>query len=144
MNTIWGELKFTIMYSQQQVSFLDTQVLETRDEKLDMDKYRNMTDRNSILHFNSGHPHSVKRVIPKSQFQRVNRIVSDTETHEIMLREMEEKFTNTVYPLRPLQDVRREASISGERRRWEMGKRIPSFEYKGRLDCEEALVFLLS
>lgn len=77
LNGIWAELQFTITYNEEQIRFLDTLIKKDLDGKLSSDLYRKETDRNSILYFESGHPQSVKSTIPKSQFQGINRIVSD-------------------------------------------------------------------
>lgn len=74
VNSVWTKLKFTITYGQ----FLDTLVQKNDDGTINTDISRKTTDQNSILHFASGNPNSLKKVIPKSQFQKVCRIVSDT------------------------------------------------------------------
>lgn len=98
INNIWPELKLTITHDQQTVNFLDTSVYKNEDGLINTDIYSKSTDRNSILHFESSHPESVKRAIPKSQFQRVCRIVTDLTIHQNRLQEMEDRFQNRGYP----------------------------------------------
>lgn len=102
INSIWGELKFTMTADEQRVSYLDTMVIKMEDGTIQTDIYRN-----SILHFKSGHPESVKRAIPKSQFDRIRRIVSDPMTQTLRLREMEERFTSRGYPHSVLHEAQR-------------------------------------
>ncbi|XP_073505335.1 uncharacterized protein [Phyllobates terribilis] len=80
------------------INFLDTLVIKDDQGLLKTDIYRKPTDRNTLLHFSSNHPESVKRAIPKSQFQRVKRIVTDTTLRDQRLREMSTKFQERGYP----------------------------------------------
>ncbi|CAJ0956826.1 unnamed protein product [Ranitomeya imitator] len=79
INSIWPELKFTIQYDTHKISFLDTLVYKERDGHLGIDLFTKATDRNGLLLFSSWHPPSIKRSIPKSQFHRVDRIVSNMD-----------------------------------------------------------------
>ncbi|XP_073525287.1 transmembrane and death domain protein 1 [Phyllobates terribilis] len=78
MNSAWPNLNFTINSHSKQINFIDTLVIKDDQGLLKTDIYRKPTDRNTLLHFSSNHPELVKRAIPKSQFQRVKRIVTDT------------------------------------------------------------------
>ncbi|CAJ0955525.1 unnamed protein product [Ranitomeya imitator] len=80
LNNVWPELKFSLQYNLARISFLDTLISKTDEGGLSIDLFSKPTDRNSLLHYNSCHPPSIKNAIPKSQFQRVNRIVSDDTT----------------------------------------------------------------
>ncbi|CAJ0932264.1 unnamed protein product [Ranitomeya imitator] len=79
INSIWPELKFTLQHDTHRISFLDTLVYKEREGRLGIDLFTKPTDRNGLLHFSSCHPPSIKRSIPKSQFHRVDRIVSDVD-----------------------------------------------------------------
>ncbi|CAJ0933463.1 unnamed protein product [Ranitomeya imitator] len=61
---------------------------------------------NSLLHFDSLHPPSTKRSIPRAQYQRVQRIVSNTETRESRIEGMTRKFQARGYPLALLENSR--------------------------------------
>lgn len=62
------------------------------------DLYTKPTDRNGLLHFSSCHLRHIKRAVPKSQYTRVQRIVSDPVTHATHLNQMTEKFEQKGYP----------------------------------------------
>ncbi|CAJ0937917.1 unnamed protein product [Ranitomeya imitator] len=98
INSIWPELKFTLQHDTHKISFLDTLIYKEREGRLGIDLFTKPTDRNGLLHFSSCHPPSIKRSIPKSQFHRVDRIVSDVELKRTRLTEMEQKLTDRGYP----------------------------------------------
>ncbi|CAJ0930958.1 unnamed protein product [Ranitomeya imitator] len=98
INNIWPELKFTLQYSVDNISFLDTRVCKNTDGRLSIDLHTKPTDRNSLLQYTSFLPTAIKKSIPISQFQRVKRIVTDNDIRNQRLNEMEEKFSNRGYP----------------------------------------------
>ncbi|CAJ0922469.1 unnamed protein product [Ranitomeya imitator] len=77
LKTAWPGLDFTMTQDSHQISFLDTLVNKDTNGNLSTDLYSKPTDRNSLLHFDSFHPPNMKKSIPKSQLNRVTRIVSD-------------------------------------------------------------------
>ncbi|CAJ0932492.1 unnamed protein product, partial [Ranitomeya imitator] len=77
LNHSWSGLSFTITKDTQQISFLDTMVIKDASGTLSTDLYRKPTDRNSLLYYTSLHPASTRNAIPRSQFQRVDKLVSD-------------------------------------------------------------------
>ncbi|CAJ0921339.1 unnamed protein product [Ranitomeya imitator] len=79
INTTRPELTFTLSYHHSEVTFLDTKVLKDSVGNLSTDIYSKPTDCNSLLLYNSCHPKSTKDSLPRSQFKRVSRIVSDPE-----------------------------------------------------------------
>ncbi|CAJ0952386.1 unnamed protein product [Ranitomeya imitator] len=80
------------------IKFLDTMVIKNDEGFLSTDLYIKSTDRNSLLHFHSFHPNPVKKSIPSSQIQRVNRIVSDNTIREQCQRELHTRFRERGYP----------------------------------------------
>ncbi|XP_069822511.1 uncharacterized protein [Dendropsophus ebraccatus] len=98
INTHTPGLKFTIHSDTTTINFLDTQVTKDTTGHISTDLYVKPTDRNSLLHYTSCHPRSVKNSLPKSQYCRVQRIVSDDNTRQSRLREMADKFANRGYP----------------------------------------------
>ncbi|CAJ0955327.1 unnamed protein product [Ranitomeya imitator] len=98
LNSIYHELKFTIHHDNNSVPFLDTLVFKDSMGNLQTDLFCKPTDCNSILHYTSCHPKSTKNSIPRSQFHRVTRIVSETTTATTRLETMAQKFQERSYP----------------------------------------------
>ncbi|CAJ0924288.1 unnamed protein product, partial [Ranitomeya imitator] len=107
LNEAWPGIRFTITHDTISVSFLDTTVLKDQEGHLTTDLHTKPTDRNSVLHFDSFHPPAVKRCIPKSQFQRVRRIVSDQDKCEQRLQDMTTKFHQRGYPKHILEEQKK-------------------------------------
>ncbi|CAJ0936573.1 unnamed protein product [Ranitomeya imitator] len=105
LNQSWSGLSFTITKDTQQVSFLDTLVIKDASGTLSTDLYRKPTDRNSLLYYTSLHPVSTKNAIPRSQFQRVDRIVTDPTKKKVRVDEMYHKFRERGYPPNVLHDA---------------------------------------
>ncbi|CAJ0924715.1 unnamed protein product [Ranitomeya imitator] len=84
LKSSWPGLDFTMSYNLKEINFLDTLVCKNEEGELSTDLFTKPTDRNSLLHYHSFHPTRMKNSIPKSQFKRVQRIVSDkTKQNEI-------------------------------------------------------------
>ncbi|CAJ0964743.1 unnamed protein product [Ranitomeya imitator] len=98
LNTAWPGLTFTMTSNTEKVSFLDTLVFRDELGTLKTDLYTKPTDRNSLLHFHSLHPTATKRSIPRSQFKRVQRIVTDPNLLKTRTDEMYLKFRERGYP----------------------------------------------
>ncbi|CAJ0920678.1 unnamed protein product [Ranitomeya imitator] len=98
INAVRPELSFTLVYHDKEVTFLDTRVLKDINGHLTTDIYMKPTDCNSLLLYNSCHPKSIKNSLPRSQFKRVTRIVSDPPTRETRIQEMAQKFEARNYP----------------------------------------------
>ncbi|CAJ0930688.1 unnamed protein product [Ranitomeya imitator] len=98
LNTAWPGISFTMAHDQDRMNFLDTVVIKNHTGQLSTDIHIKNTDRNSLLHFESLHPRAIKKAIPKSQIQRVTRIVSDQELRTQRVSEMEAKFQARGYP----------------------------------------------
>ncbi|CAJ0966407.1 unnamed protein product [Ranitomeya imitator] len=77
LNSIFPELQFTMHHNTESVPFLDTMVLKDNEGHLSTDIYCKPTDCNSLLHYTSCHPRTMKNSLPRSQFNRVARIVSN-------------------------------------------------------------------
>ncbi|CAJ0967909.1 unnamed protein product [Ranitomeya imitator] len=98
INTYVDKLTFSILYDQKSISFLDTLVIINEDRTLSTDLYVKSTDKNSLLLFTSCHPRHIKRSLYKSQYSRINRIVSDPALSSVRLDEMASKFRHRDYP----------------------------------------------
>ncbi|CAJ0966130.1 unnamed protein product [Ranitomeya imitator] len=84
--------------STEKVSFLDTLVFRDELGTLKTDLYTKPTDRNSLLHYHSLHPIATKKSIPRSQFKRLQRIVTDPNLLKTRTEEMYSKFRERGYP----------------------------------------------
>ncbi|CAJ0927312.1 unnamed protein product [Ranitomeya imitator] len=98
LNVSWPGISFTISNSPERMNFLDTLVIKNPEGLLGTDLYSKSTDRNSLLHFESLHPPSTKKSIPRAQYQRVQQIVSNMSVRESRIREMTHKFEARGYP----------------------------------------------
>ncbi|CAJ0937688.1 unnamed protein product [Ranitomeya imitator] len=98
INTARPELSFTLAFHDNEVTFLDTKVLKDALGNLNTDLYSKPTDCNSLLLYNSCHPKSTKDSLPRSQFKRVSRIVSNPDIKATRLQEMSDKFRARNYP----------------------------------------------
>ncbi|XP_073497333.1 uncharacterized protein [Phyllobates terribilis] len=98
LNTRVTSLKFTILQDSHSIHFLDTWITLTDTGHLISDLYIKPTDKNSLLLYSSCHPRHVKRALPKSQHNRVDRIVSDVDTKKIRHEEMNVRFRQRGYP----------------------------------------------
>ncbi|XP_041424205.1 uncharacterized protein LOC121395238 [Xenopus laevis] len=92
-----SSIKFTWTMDKNCISFLDVNIFR-RGTKLETDLFRKTTDKNSILHFDSFHPHSLKCSLPYTQYSRVKRIVSDPHTYTKRIEEMTDRFKERGYP----------------------------------------------
>ncbi|CAJ0966902.1 unnamed protein product [Ranitomeya imitator] len=113
LNTAWPGISFTMAHDLHRMNFLDTVVIKDQGDTLSTDIHIKGTDRNSLLHFQSLHPRAIKKAIPKSQIQRVTRIVSDNELRVQRVSEMKAKFQARGYP----ESVLQEAHTSGHNNR---------------------------
>ncbi|CAJ0940725.1 unnamed protein product [Ranitomeya imitator] len=98
INQSVNKLTFTIQYDSRSIPFLDTLVIINEDGVLSTDLYVKPTDKNSLLLYTSCHPRHIKKALPKSQFQRINRIVSNNSQRSLRLNDMASKFRSRGYP----------------------------------------------
>ncbi|CAJ0920630.1 unnamed protein product [Ranitomeya imitator] len=102
LNSVYPELHFTMQYDPARISFLDTLVQRDDQGHLSTDIFSKPTDCNSLLHYSSSHPKATRNSLPRSQFTRVARIVSDRDVLPTRLDSMSEKFRERNYPQRLL------------------------------------------
>ena len=81
-NSFHKTIKFTIEYSEKQVSFLDTLVIRTEDGHILFDLFSKPTDKHCYLHYTSNHPDKLKISGPYNQFLRLKRICTKTADFE--------------------------------------------------------------
>ncbi|OCT80164.1 hypothetical protein XELAEV_18026979mg [Xenopus laevis] len=77
LNTVVPTIKFTVTHDLKRINFLDVWI-EKDNTRFVTDLYKKETDRNSLLHYTSLHPPTMRNTLPKTQFIRVKHIVSDT------------------------------------------------------------------
>lgn len=63
-------------------------VIRTKTKMLITDIYTKSTDNNGLLYYKSCHPRHVKNALLRSQFVKVQRIVSDKNTCNERLQQM--------------------------------------------------------
>ncbi|CAJ0933921.1 unnamed protein product [Ranitomeya imitator] len=102
LNSIYPELQFTLHHSTESVPFLDTLVIKDTKGDLSTDLYCKPTDSNSLLYYSSCHPRTTRDSLPRSQFNRVSRIVSNPEVRKERLDTVAQKFKLRHYPSRLL------------------------------------------
>ncbi|CAJ0959390.1 unnamed protein product [Ranitomeya imitator] len=73
-------------------------IIINANRTIETDLFVKSTDKNSLLKYDSCHPHHIKRALPKSQHDRVDGIVSNPETSHIRHLDMDNKFKNRGYP----------------------------------------------
>ena len=76
---------------------MDINVLK-KNNKLETDIYYKITDTHQYLHFDSCHPRHTKRNVPYNLARRICTIVSNEETREKRLRELESMLILRKYP----------------------------------------------
>ncbi|CAJ0951700.1 unnamed protein product [Ranitomeya imitator] len=103
LNSVHPELQFTIQYDTTVISFLDTMIHKNQSGKLTTDLFTKPTDCNNLLHYSSSHPRATKNSLPRSQFTRLAKIVSDPAILPIRLDTMSQKFKDRSYPARLLE-----------------------------------------
>ncbi|CAJ0938138.1 unnamed protein product [Ranitomeya imitator] len=86
LNGIDETIKFTLVYSDTNIQFLDVNV-RIENDRLVTKLYTKTTDKNDLLMYNSQHPRKTKESIPYSQLLRIKRIESDTGSLENLLKQ---------------------------------------------------------
>ncbi|XP_041428149.1 uncharacterized protein LOC121396834 [Xenopus laevis] len=107
LNSRVSTLHFTLTYDAETANFLDV-TIKKEGTRLQTDLYKKETERNNLLHFSSFHSPSLKNNLPKSQFMRVRRIVSEQQKEGQRLDEMQKRLEVRGYPKKLLETVRNE------------------------------------
>ncbi|CAJ0932367.1 unnamed protein product [Ranitomeya imitator] len=89
LNSSLPGLTFSLSYDYTSMNFLDTKVIINASRNIETDL---------LLKYDSCHPHHIKRALPKSQHERVDRIVSNPDTSRLRHSEMSAKFRSRGYP----------------------------------------------
>ncbi|CAJ0965945.1 unnamed protein product [Ranitomeya imitator] len=96
LNSSLPGLTFSLSYDYTSMNFLDTTVIINASRNIETDLFVKSTDRNSLLKYDSCHPHHIKRALPKSQHDRVDRI--NTLGSDVSLRAPRLAFVSTFHP----------------------------------------------
>ena len=97
LNKLHPDLKFTIEYSEENLSFLDILLIKTNNH-ISTDIYFKETDSKQYLNFQSCHPKHTKTSIPYNLARRICTIVSDSNVREIRLSELQAALQKRNYP----------------------------------------------
>ncbi|CAH2281855.1 Hypothetical predicted protein [Pelobates cultripes] len=111
LNLLPTPIKFTANISEESVQYLDLE-LSYGDNRVQYTLFSKQTDRNTLLHARSAHPISLKKSIPKAQFQRVIRNNSDINKAELQLKIMTQKFLNRGYNIQVLEEALLKAKLA--------------------------------
>ena len=79
LNTCHPTIKFTKEFSNESVSFLDTNLSVDHEGNLSTDLFTKPTDTHDYPEFKSAHPSHCKKSLPYSQLLRVRRICSENQ-----------------------------------------------------------------
>ena len=96
LNACNDHLKFTLEFSDTQISFLDVLILK-EGNSLKTDLYRKPTDRNTLLHGDSFHPKHLIKSLPISQFHRARRVCSSDSFYQKQAEDLTNRFLTRGY-----------------------------------------------
>ena len=108
LNSYHESIKYTMEFSKEKITFLDTWVKKLKD-KLIVELYTKPTDTHNYLHFTSSHPKHTKRAGPYGQFLRVRRnctLNSDYIKHSL---KMKKHYVERGYPEQLIENSRLQA-----------------------------------
>ena len=109
LNTRIPQIKFTVDFSEKEVSFLDTRITLHTDGLISTSVYRKPTDTYNYILFSSAHPLHCKLGIPSSQFLRIRRICTFLSDFDIHSNQMSEAFLERGYPSKLVEQARLKA-----------------------------------
>ncbi|XP_029475942.1 corrinoid adenosyltransferase isoform X1 [Rhinatrema bivittatum] len=101
LNQCNPNLQFNHYIHHSQVDFLDITVMY-QNQKFTTSLFRKSTDRNTLLAFDSFHPHHLKTNIPTGQFLRLRRLCSSTTEYITQAQNMIVRFQERGYPYKIL------------------------------------------
>ena len=110
LNKYHSTIKFTVEYSKDEISFLDTKVKKSDSGSLYTDLYIKPTDTNSYLKYDSAHPPKCKDSLPYSQMLRIRRICKNDEDYQKHITQKRSEFIEKGYPERVINRAENEVS----------------------------------
>lgn len=109
LNKFHTSIHFEFEFNYTEAHFLDVTVCK-KENSLQTKLYIKPTDRKKYLHFTSAHTKSNKTGIPKSQFIRYRRIISESTEFINKTEELEDRFRERGYPDTLLEKTKNEVS----------------------------------
>lgn len=97
LNSIDNYVKFTLVWSRESLQFLDIKVYFA-DGRLCIELFRKEMDKNTLLRFDSCHPHKMNQSLPYSQMLHARRIVDDEAKIDGTLTEIVQNFQQRGFP----------------------------------------------
>ena len=88
LDTLHPSIKFTKEEEDSSIAFLDIMVIKAEDDTVETDIFYKETNAYRYLHFQSAHPHKIKRNIHFTLAQRIIRIVSNENRRQQRLSEL--------------------------------------------------------
>ena len=92
LDTLHSSIKFRKEEGDSRIAFLDIMVMKAEDDTIETDIFYMETNAHRYLHFQSAHPHKIKRNIPFTLAQIITGIVSNENRREQHLSELEHFF----------------------------------------------------
>ena len=106
VNTLDLYLRLTHHISDQELPFFDL-LISIDDGKLRTKTFSKVTDRNSLLRFESHHPKSLRNNLPYGQFLRIRRNCSEVEDYHQQAVSLSQKLSRKGYPSRILHNAQK-------------------------------------
>ncbi len=104
LNGVFTDLKFSLEYDLQRVSFLDMWI-ELKSGGLITTLYRKPTDRNTFLLASSAHRKALKNGLPQSQFYRLRRLCHSDDDYIERSLEMKQRFLERGYSVQCVEEA---------------------------------------
>ena len=98
LDTLHSFIKFRKEEGDSRIAFLDIMVMKAEDDTIEADIFYMETNAHRYLHFQSTHPHKIKRNIPFTLAQRITGIVSNENRREQCLSELAHFFKKCNFP----------------------------------------------
>ena len=98
LDTLHSFIKFRKEEGDSRIAFLDIMVMKAEDDTIETDIFYKETNAHRYLHFQSAHPHKIKRNIPFALAQRITGIVSNENRREQCLSELAHFFKKCNFP----------------------------------------------
>ena len=99
LNSLDSSIQFTIEYSYDEINFLDVRLYVNKNSNtLETDIHRKITDSQSYVPFDSGHPRHILKNIPYCLAKRIHSIVSNDDNKMLQLNQLKSILLKLKYP----------------------------------------------